>query len=55
MDVLEYECTITQIVTDAIELLEDGYPLDHDTIKALGTIGVDHNEFIKRFQINTDC
>ena len=55
MDVIEYECIRTQIVTDAIELLEDGYPLDDDTIKALGTIGVDHNEFIKRFEISTDC
>lgn len=55
MTLIEYECIKTQIVTDAIELLEAGYPLDGDTIKELGTIGVDHNEFIERFQISTDC
>jgi len=55
MDVLEYDCIKTQIVTDAIELLDSGYPLDEETIKALGTIGVNYNEFIKRFQITTDC
>ena len=50
---LEYECIKIQIVTDAIELLEDGYPLDDETIKKLDSIGVDYREFIRRFQIET--
>ncbi len=40
-----------QIVTDAMELLGDGYPLDEGTIKALGSIGVDYVEFTRRFEI----
>jgi hypothetical protein len=45
------DCMKVQIITDAIELLEDGFPLDEETITALGSIGVDYNEFIKRFEI----
>jgi hypothetical protein len=41
----------TQIVTDAIELLDDGFPLDAETITALGSIGVDYSEFARRFEI----
>ena len=40
---IEYDCIRTQIVTDAIELLEDGYPLDDITIKELGKVGIDYN------------
>ncbi len=42
-----------QIVTDAIELLEDGYPLDSETKKQLGEVGINYVEFTRRFQIQT--
>lgn len=45
------DCNRVQIVIDAIDLLEDGFPLDEETIIALGTIGVDYVEFTKRFEI----
>lgn len=44
-------CNKVQIILDAIELLQDGFPLDEDTITALGSIGVDYIEFTKRFEI----
>lgn len=47
------DCITVQVVTDAMELLEDGFPLDDNTKKALGSIGVDYNEFIRRFEIQT--
>ncbi len=48
------DCIKTQIVTDAIELLADGYPLDDRTRRALGEIGIDYVEFTKRFEISTE-
>lgn len=45
------DCNRVQIVTDAVELLADGFPLDDETKQALGGIGVNYGEFIRRFQI----
>ena len=45
------ECQRVQIITDAIELLTDGFPLDAETITALGTIGINYAEFARRFEI----
>ena len=44
-------CNKIQIITDAVELLDNGFPLDDETKTALGTIGVDYVEFIRRFEI----
>lgn len=44
-------CNRVQIIVDAIELLQDGYPLDSRTITKLGSIGVNYIEFTKRFEI----
>ena len=46
-----YDCYKCQTITDAIELLEDGFPLDDITIKALGEIGIDYAQFTTRFEI----
>jgi hypothetical protein len=48
---LMQECNRIRIVTDAIELLHDGYPLDEETKDLLTDIGVDYIEFIREFEI----
>lgn len=44
----------TEIVMEAIEVLQDGYPLDEELIQELQSIGVDYNEFLREFEIKTD-
>ena len=46
-----HDCNKCQVITDAIELLEDGFPLDDITKKALGEIGIDYAKFTTRFEI----
>ena len=48
------DCKRVQIVTDAVELLADGFPLDGETKQALGSIGVNYEEFIRRFEIQDE-
>jgi len=50
----ELECIRTQIVTDAMELLSEGFPLDNRTMKDLESVGIDYVEFTKRFEIAPD-
>lgn len=38
------------IVEDALELLRQGYPLDEETELALESIGVDPDDFTRRFE-----
>jgi len=50
---IEQDCIKIQVVTDAMELLQDGFPLDVKTKQALGKIGINYVEFIRRFEIET--
>ena len=53
MSVIDEAYRKVDVVINAIEMLEDGFPLDKNTLDKLKELGIDCDQFIRRFEIKT--